>query len=129
MNFDNLSNVFSIIKNAEKVGKNECIVKPANSKIIKDVLKIIQKEGYIGDFESTDDGRGGYFKIKLLGKINDCKSIRPRLSVKKDNFVKFEKRHLPAVGFGTLIISTSEGIKAHKEVKENIGGVLLGYIY
>ncbi|MBW6451812.1 MAG: 30S ribosomal protein S8 [DPANN group archaeon] len=129
MNFDNLSNVFSTIKNAEAVGKSECIVKPANSKVITEILKIIQKSGYIGEFESIDDGKGGYFKVNLLGNINDCRAIKPRHSVQKNDFVKFEKRYLPSMDFGILIISTSNGIQKHNDVKNKIGGVLLGYIY
>lgn len=129
MNFDNISNVFSTIKNAEKIGRKECIVGPADSNMIKNILKIIQKEGYIGEFEQIADGKGGKFKIQLLGRINDCKTIKPRHSVQKDEYTKFEKRYLPSIGFGTLIISTPDGLMTHNNAKEKIGGMLIAYIY
>ena len=48
----------------------------------------------------------------------------------KDEFEKFEKRYLPAKGFGVLIVSTPKGIvKQEDAVKNNSGGVLLAYCY
>lgn len=123
-----LSDVLSAIKNGERAGKKEAIV-PA-SKLAKNVLLILQRLKYIGDFEYIDDKRGGKFRIQLLGKINDCNAIRPRFFVKKDEYEKWEKRLLPAAGFGFLIVSTSKGILTQEEAKkEGLGGVLLAYVY
>ena len=77
-----------------------------------------------------DNGRGGSFKIKLLGRINDCNVIKPRYSVRKRDVINFEKRFLPASNVGILIMTTSRGIIDQKSaVKENTGGKLLGYVY
>ena len=38
------------IMNCERIAKSECIIKPS-SKIIKDVLNLLKKEKYVGDFE------------------------------------------------------------------------------
>lgn len=123
-----LSDCLSSINNSEDVGKDTCIVKASN--LILETLKTIQREGYIGDFEEIEDGKGGKFRINLVGKINKCKVIRPHFSVKKDEYEKWEKRYLPAKGLGLLIVSTSEGIMTHEDAKENgIGGKLMGYIY
>lgn len=128
MRHDLLSDVLSAIKNGDRVGKKETIT-PA-SKLVKEVLLLIQKHGFIGEFEYIDDKRGGKFKIKLLGKINNCGSIRPRFPVKKNNYEKYERRFLPAAGFGIIIVSTPQGIKTHDEAKEKgIGGKLLAYVY
>ena len=128
MRHDILSDVFNVIKIAENVGKRECIV-PA-SRVVRDVLKIMQANGYIGTFEYIDDGKGGKFKVKILGKINEAKAIRPRFNVKKNEFIKWEKRFLPSVNDGILIVSTSSGIMTHRDAKKlNIGGLLLGYVY
>ncbi len=128
MRHDLISDVFTIIKNAEAVGKKECIV-PA-SKLVKSILKVMQKHEFIGNFEYIDDGKGGKFRIELLGKINECKSIRPRFSVKKEDFIKFEKRFLPSFDIGILILTTDKGIIDNIEAKEKgIGGKLLGYVY
>jgi len=128
MRHDLVSDVLSTIKNGDKSGKGE-VVTPF-SKLVKGVLLILQKYNYIGDFEFIDDKKGGKFKVQLLGKINDCNSIRPRFYVKKDEYEKYEKRFLPGAEMGVLIVSTSKGLLTHKEAKEkNIGGSLIGYIY
>jgi small subunit ribosomal protein S8 len=128
MRHDLLSDVLSAIKNGDRAGKKETIT--AASKLVKNVLLILQKHNYIGDFEYIDDKRGGKFKIELLGKVNNCNAIRPRFHVKADQYEKFEKRFLPAAGMGFIIVSTSKGLMIHSEAKEKeIGGTLLGFIY
>ncbi|MCD6591137.1 MAG: 30S ribosomal protein S8 [Candidatus Aenigmarchaeota archaeon] len=128
MKHDTLADMFSRIKNAEKTGKKECIV--PSSKVVKEILKIMQKNKYIGSFEFIDNGRGGEFKVELLGRINNCGVIRPRFYVTKDEFIDWEKRFLPSVNFGILFLTTSKGIMDHKKAKaEKIGGALLGYVY
>lgn len=128
MRHDILSDVFSIIKNGEKSGKLEVYVPASN--LVKSVLLVLQKENYIGEFEFIDDKRGGKFKIQLLKKINECNSIRPRISVKNKDIIKYEKRYLPSVNTGIIIISTSKGVMTHNQAKEaNLGGKLLGYVY
>ena len=126
---DPLANVLSNILNHEKVTKKECYVKPS-SKLIKSVLQIMHENNYIGSFEEIEDNRGNIIKINLIGKINKCGVIKPRHSVKKDSFEKFEKRYLPAKDFGLLILTTPEGIMDYKEAKKRkIGGKLLAYCY
>jgi len=125
---DTLADALSAIKSAERVGKTECVVRA--SKDIKAVLKILQDRNYIGSFEFIDDGKSGKFKIELRGKILDCNAIKPRFSVKVDKYEKWEKRWLPAKGFGMLIITTSKGIMDHNKAKElHVGGKLLAYCY
>ena len=47
---DPLADAMSLIKNAEQTGKQECIIRPS-SKLIGRVLKIMQENNYIGQFE------------------------------------------------------------------------------
>ncbi len=126
---DPLANALSNIQNNEIVGKQDVIISPA-SKIIAATLKIMQRFGYIGEFEYIDDGRAGKFQVQLLGRINKVNVIKPRYSLKKDEFEKWESRFLPAKDFGLLILTTSKGIISHTEAKEmGIGGRLLAYVY
>ena len=126
---DPLANVLSFIKNYERLGRTELLT-GNNSKVIRTILGILQDEGYIGSFEEIDDGKGKVIKVNLLGKINKIGVIKPRFAVKKNDFEKFEKRFLPARGFGILIISTSQGIMTNVQAKEKgIGGKLLCYCY
>ena len=125
---DPLADALSTIKNAERVGKKECITRA--SKLLKEVLKIIQENGYVGAYEFIDDGKSGKFRIELKGKIIDCNVIKPNYSVKVEEFPKWEKRFLPGREFGLLILSTPKGIIDHKKVKElHVGGKLLAFIY
>lgn len=128
MKHDLLADVFSVIKNTESIGRKECTT-PA-SKVIRGVLKSMQRHGYIGEFEYIDDGKGGKFRIHLLGKINNANVIRPRFSVPVAEFIRWEKRFLPADDVGLLILTTSMGIMDHKEAKKRgTGGKLLGFVY
>lgn len=128
MRHDLLADVLSAIKNGDKSGKREAIT--PFSKLVKEVLLILQKHNYIGDFEYVDDKKGGKVIIQLLGKINDCNSIKPRFYIRKDDYEKWEKRYLPAIGLGFLIISTSQGVLTHDISKEKgIGGTLLAFVY
>ena len=61
-----LANLFSTIYNNELRRKKECIVIPS-SKLVGEVLKVLQKNNYIGEFEFIDDGRQGKLRIHLLG--------------------------------------------------------------
>ncbi|MFH1506410.1 MAG: 30S ribosomal protein S8 [archaeon] len=126
---DPLANVLSHIENYEKLGRKEMISKN-NSKLIKQVLKIMNENGYIGQAEDIKDSKGDLLKVNLLSNINKCGVIKPRFQIKKDNYEKFEQRYLPAKGFGILIISTSQGLMIHTQAKEKkIGGALVSYCY
>ncbi len=125
---DPLADMLSTIKNAERIGNKECVTRA--SKVIKDVLKVMQEHDYMGAFEFIDDTRGGKFRIELKGKIIDCNVIKPRFSVKVDEFEKFEKRFLPARGFGLLILTTPKGVMDHKKARQlRTGGKLLAFVY
>jgi len=126
---DPLSNVLSQIDAYEKAGRKEILTKN-NSKVIKNVLSIMQDHKYLGGFDEIKDSKGDLLKIHLIGNINKTGVVKPRFSVKKDNFEKFEKRFLPAKEFGILIISTSQGMMTNVEAKKKgIGGKLVSYCY
>jgi len=129
MQNDPLNDAMSTIKNAATVGKSECQIKPS-SKLIGRVLKVMQENGYINQFEFVEDGKAGVFKVKMQGKINNCGVIKPRFSVKKVDLEQFEARYLPAQDFGVLIVSTTEGVISHVKAKElGVGGKLLAFVY
>ncbi len=126
---DVVANALSTIMNNERRGKKECLVYPA-SKLLMNVLRVMMEGGYIRNFEYSDDGRGGKIRIELTGRINKCGVIKPRYSVKKDEYEMWEEKFLPARDIGLLIVSTSQGIMSHLEAKKKgIGGVLLAYVY
>ena len=124
-----LSNLFATIYNNESRRKKECIVSPS-SIFACEILRVMQKERYIGEFEQIDDNRHGKFRIQLLAKINKCGIITPRFSVRKGEYLNWERQFLPAYNMGVLLVSTSKGIMTHHEAQEQgLGGVLVGYVY
>jgi small subunit ribosomal protein S8 len=126
---DTLANGLTTVINNEMRNKRECIISPA-SKLLGRVLRIMQLNGYIGEFEFVDDGRSGKFKVQLLGRINKCGAVRPRFSVKADELEEWEKSLLPSREVGTIVISTPKGVFSHKEAREkHIGGKLLAFVY
>ena len=126
---DPLANALSVVLTDEKAGRSESKIRPS-SKIIKKVLDVMKSNKYVGDFEEIKDGKGNTIKLNLIGNINKCGVIKPRYSVKKNEFEKFEERYLLARDMGILVVSTPAGIITHKEAKKKgIGGKLLAYCY
>jgi len=126
---DTLANGLVTIMNNEMRYKRECVISPS-SKLLGRVLRVMQLNGYIGEFEFVDDGRSGKFKVQLLGRINKCGAIKPRFSVNADKIEIWEKRFLPSRDIGVLVISTPQGVLSHREANERkIGGRLLAFVY
>lgn len=119
-----LADAMITIKNAENVGKNECLV--PNSELIKNVLETMKRAGYINGYRMNKRD----ISVELSGKINRCKVVSPRYSCKYTEFEKFEKRYLPTKQMGIIILTTSSGVVDHKEAKvKKLGGKLLAFVY
>ncbi len=126
---DTLANGLTIIMNNEIRNKRECVISPA-SKLLGRVLRVMQLNGYIGEFEFVDDGRSGKFKVQLLGRVNKCGAIKPRFPVKMQEIEDWEKRFLPSRDVGVLMVSTPQGVLSHREATERkTGGRLLAFAY
>ncbi len=126
---DPLANVFSNIMNCERIGKNVVVIRPSST-LIKKILTVLQDKHYIGSYTETIDGKGNSLTINLIGAVNNCGVIKPRYAVQLNNYTVYEKRYLPAKGFGILIVSTPKGIMTHDEAKEQkLGGRLIAYCY
>ena len=126
---DPLANAMSLILNNELIGKSDCVIKPS-SKVIKELLRVMKENGYVGDFKEVEDSRGNYIKLNLIGNINKCGVIKPRYNITNKYFEKFERSYLPAKGIGVLMVSTSRGIMTHYDaLSKKIGGKLLAYCY
>ncbi len=126
---DPLANALSHILNNQRGGKRECLLRPT-SKIIAQVVEILHNHGYLGSWKIIQSIKGNTMELNLLGTVNSCGAIKPRYSVKRNGFEKFEKRYLPAKDFGVLIVSTPKGLMTHQEAKEKgLGGTLIAYCY
>ena len=95
MKMNILANALNAIMNAERKGKRQVLLRPSSKVLIK-FLKLMQKRGYIGEFEIIDDHRSGKIVIELLGRINKCGVISPRFDVKVKDIERWASNVLPA---------------------------------
>ena len=129
MQFDPLNDALVKIYNAEQAGKFNVELTPA-SKLLGNVLNIMQNSGYVGDIERVENGRGDAYVVELRGTINRCGTVKPRHSVRRQEYEKWETRYLPARDFGLLILTTNSGVMHHNDAKDaRNGGKLLAYVY
>lgn len=126
---DPVLNGLTLIRNAELAAKKECSIMPA-SNFLGSVLKVAKENGYIDEYERHENKGLISYTIKLNGKINTIKAIKPRYAVKKDEFERYEKRYLPARDVGLIVVSTSKGIMTHTQAKQQkLGGRLIAFMY
>ncbi|KAL5721856.1 40S ribosomal protein S15a [Ranunculus cassubicifolius] len=121
-----LNDALKSMYNAEKRGKRQVMIRPSSKVIIK-FLIVMQKHGYIGEFEYVDDHRSGKIVIELNGRLNKCGVISPRFDV---GVKDIEPGLLPSRQFGYIVLTTSAGIMYHDEARrKNMGGKILGFFY
>ena len=124
-----LSDALKNIYNAEKRGKRQVLLRPSSRVIVK-FLQVMQKHGYIGEFEIVDDHRGGKIVVNLNGRINKCGVISPRFDIPLDGYVQWANNLLPSRQFGHMIMTTTFGIMDHEEARRRgTGGKILGFVY
>jgi len=122
---DIINDFLSHLSNSVAVGKFE-VEFPIYNKLLLNVLEKMKENQYIEYYRVE----GKKVIAKVTENFNFAKAIKPRFPVSYRDLEKYEKRYLPARGFGILIISTNKGIKTNIECKsEKIGGVLIAAVY
>ena len=126
MSHDVVADALNMIRNAKKAGK-ETIKINRISNLLIEVLKIMKQKRYILRYKFEKDSKS----IQLtIGELFDCKAIKPRFTIKKEDIEKYKRRYLPSRDIGVLIISTNKGLMTHEEAEEEqIGGCLIAYFY
>ena len=126
MSQDVVSDALNMIRNAKKSRKEELEIKRISNLLIE-VLKIMKQKGAIRKYKI--DAKKKSVDV-TIGEIFECKAIKPRFTVTKDQIDKYRRRYLPSRNMGTVIISTSKGLMTHEEaLDEGIGGCLVAYFY
>ncbi|KAJ1902195.1 40S ribosomal protein S22 [Kickxella alabastrina] len=124
-----LNDCLKSMSNAERRGKRQVLVRPSSKVIIK-FLSVMQKHGYIGEFEIVDDHRSGKIVIQLNGRLNKCGVISPRFPIKVADIEQWVADLLPSRQFGFIVMTTSAGIMDHEDARRrHLGGKILGYFY
>ncbi len=128
---DPLGDMLTRIRNAQMRGKGK-VSTPA-SKIRKNVLDVLQNEGYIRGYAQVEyDGGKAEIEIELKYYDGDpvIKEIK-RIS-KPGRRVYSSVDDLPRVhnGLGVSILSTSKGVMSDSEARsQNVGGEILCRVF
>ena len=124
MSQDIISDALSKIMNGKRTKKKYVEIN-IKSKLLISILELAKEEGFIETFEV--EGR----KVKIkIGDLNECKAIKPRYFVDKENIERFIRRYLPARDYGMILVTTNKGLMKHTEaIEKNIGGALVAYFY
>ena len=126
MSQDVVADALNMIRNAVKARKATLEIKRISGLLIE-VLKIMKQKGAIRKYKI--DSKNKIVEIEIE-KMFECRAIKPRFTVKKDQIEKYRRRFLPARDIGTIIISTNKGLITHEEALEKgTGGSLLAYFY
>lgn len=117
-----LGDALKTMYNAEKRGKRQVLIRPASKVVIK-FLQLMQKHGYISEFEFVDDHRAGKIVVELNGRLNKCGVISPRYDIGHTEMEDWVARLLPSRLFGVIVLTTSAGIMDHETARaKGVGG-------
>ncbi len=124
---DPIADMLVIVKNGVMAGKQSVVVK--GSKINENILKILQKEGFILNYKSVEDKKQGTIKVYLKYEKNKIPALAGLRRVSKPGlriYTKHSEIKTVYGGIGIALISTSKGVITDKEAKEKkIGGEIL----
>ena len=125
MSQDVVVDALNQIMNAKRVEKREIKIR-RKSKVLINLFKMMKEKGHI-DYEINEEERE--VTVKII-KLNECRAIKPRYYASVNDIDKYLRRFLPSRNFGSLIISTNEGLLDQKDaISKNKGGSLIAYFY
>lgn len=129
---DTISDMLTRIRNAN-LAKHQIVHVPA-TKVTRNITKVLQKEGFIYQFEETGKEFQNDLLISLKYKGKNREPIITELKRISKPGLKVYASHkeLPKVlgGIGIAIISTSQGIMTDKTARQiGLGGEVLCYVW
>lgn len=128
---DPIADMLTRIRNALRAKKEVVDVPASNMK--KSIAEILKNEGFITDYQTTDENIQGVIKITLkYGPKKEAVLVGMKRISKPGLRVYTNYTEMPKVlnGMGIAIISTSKGVMTDKQARQNqIGGEVLAYIW
>nr|YP_010850876.1 ribosomal protein S8 [Lophurella mutabilis]WGH13618.1 ribosomal protein S8 [Lophurella mutabilis] len=129
---DIISDMLTKIRNAN-LAKHQIVQVPA-TKMTRNIIKVLQEEGFIYEFEEMGSDLKNHILVSLKYKGKNKKPIITELKRISKPGLKVYASHkeLPKVlgGIGIAIISTSKGIMTDKTARQfGLGGEVLCYIW
>ncbi len=103
-----------------------------NNRLNRGVAEVLKTEGYIDDYDVTDDGRQGNLKVQLRYGPRGESVIQRIDRVSKPGcrvYSGVSGIPRPIQGLGIAVVSTSRGVLSDRECREkNIGGELIATV-
>ncbi len=130
---DSIADMLTKIRNAYRAGHTTVVVR--NSKINKEIMKVLQNEGYINKFrvEKRENSVFSFLKIMLRYDDNNKPVIHEIEKISKPGrrvYAKYRNIERVRNGFGTYIVSTSQGVISDREARKNkVGGELICLVW
>ena len=124
---DPLADMLTRIRNAQAVQKDE--VSMPHSSVKESVAKILKDNGYISDINVKKDGFRKEITLTLSNEVHITEIARVS---KPGRRVYAKVKDIPTIkhGRGMVIMSTSKGVMAGKDAKEQkLGGEVLCKVY
>lgn len=121
---DPIADMFTRIRNASSVGKDEVVVPHSNFK--EEIAKFLKSQRYISEVRKFKEKKGTRQFLALKGlNISHIK----RLSKPGQQWY-VSWREIKNPDAGVIIVSTSQGILTHDEARRHkLGGELVGEIW
>lgn len=96
------------------------------SKLKREICRVLQTEGYIGEFTEIDDAKQGMIRITLRYQENGAPVIQGIVRVSKPSLRRYVgAKNIPIVlsGLGISILTTPKGVMSGKRARaERVGG-------
>jgi len=128
---DPVGDLLTRLRNANTSYKEELVV-PV-SRMNEALLRILEREGYIGGFEREGEGIHSALRVRLKYDRSRRRTITGLKRVSKPGRRIYAKRgRLPRVlgGLGIAILSTSQGLMTDREAsRKGVGGEVLAYVW
>nr|YP_009313142.1 Ribosomal protein S8 [Dermonema virens]SCW21396.1 Ribosomal protein S8 [Dermonema virens] len=129
---DTIADMLTRIRNAS-LAKHQLVQVPA-TKMTRNIMKVLQEEGFIDNFEEVHESLQAFLLISLKyhgKKKNSVITSLKRVS-KPGLRVYANHKEVPQVlgGLGVAVISTSRGVMTDRKARHNgLGGEVLCYIW
>ena len=123
---DMLTRIRNAVRNREKS------VVVISNKLNRGVAAVLKDEGYIGDFETIEDGRQGLIRINLKYGARGENIINEIRRVSKTGcrrYSAYGDLPRPLQGLGISIVSTSSGVMSDRKAREmRVGGEVVATV-
>lgn len=128
---DPIADMLTRIRNANMV-RHEKLEVPA-SKMKKEIVDILKREGFIRDYEYIEDNKQGVLRVFLKYGANNERVITGLKRISKPGLRVYAKAtEVPRVlgGLGIALVSTSKGVMTDKEARQQqVGGEVVAYVW